>query len=188
MSPTSDVGFFGKTVPTEVLELLVDEVAGSLSLLSPFHLEGIVADDEIVNDRPGSAQSVRIAVRFGFKTPHGSRMGFLLMELKDAMTLAGSLLMLPNEELQELMTKPEPSEGEKEALMEAGELLGGAFHNLLKKRLPEDTAVRFFGCQGVSPGDAPWVASYGGEPLAVRRQLVQFGSFDPFELMIAIPA
>ena len=46
----------------------------------------------------------------------------------------------------------------------------------------------FAGCQGVDSGQAPWVPHYAGEPLAVRRHSVAFRSFDPFELLLAIPA
>ena len=42
--------------------------------------------------------------------------------------------MLPTAELQESIRKEEPDEGEKEALMEAGEeLLGSAFQDQLQK-------------------------------------------------------
>lgn len=188
MSSEGQIGFFGKTQPTEVLDLLVDEVAGSLSLLIPFQLNGAVVDDEVVGDRPGADESVRVAIRFGFKTPRGVRMGFLQLPLDSALTLAGALLMMPTSELKESIRKQEPDEGEKEALMEAGELLGSAFQDLLKKRLTDETIVQFFGCQGVDEGRAPWVANYAGEPIAVRRHLVGFDGFEPFELMVAIPA
>ena len=188
MSREVQIGFFGKTQATEVLELLVDEVAGALSLLCPFQLSGPVTEDEVVEDRPGADGAVRIAIRYGFKTPRGVRMGFLQLPLDSALTLAGNLLMLPTAELQESIRKEEPDEGEKEALMEAGELLGSAFQDQLQKRLTDETIVQFFGCQGVAADQAPWVASYGGEPIAVRRHLVGFEGFEPFELMVAIPA
>ena len=162
MSSEGEIGFFGKTQVTEVLELLVDEVASALSLLCPFQLSGPATDDEIVEDRPGADGSVRIAIRYGFKTPRGVRMGFLQLPLENALTLAGNLLMLPTAELRESIGKEEPDEGEKEALMEAGELLASAFQDQLEKRLTDETVVQFFGCQGVGPDDAPWVANYCG--------------------------
>ncbi|MEE2939469.1 MAG: hypothetical protein VX460_03690 [Planctomycetota bacterium] len=188
MSSEGQIGFFGKAQATEVLELLVEEVAGALSLLCSFHLIDPVTDDEVVEGRPGADGSVRIAIRFGFKTPRGVRMGFLQLPLDSALTLAGNLLMLPTAELRESIRKEEPDEGEMEALMEAGELLGRAFQELLQERLTDETTVQFFGCQGVGPEHAPWVACYGGEPIAVRRHLAGFDGFEPFELMVAIPA
>ncbi|MEC7232821.1 MAG: hypothetical protein VXZ39_02295 [Planctomycetota bacterium] len=188
MSSEGQIGFFGNTKATEVLELLVDEVAGALSLLCPFQLSGPVTDDEVVEDRPGADESVRIAIRYGFKTPRGVRMGFLQLPLDSALTLAGNLLMLPTAELKESIGKEGPDDGEKEALMEVGELLATAFQVRLRKRLADETVVQFFGCQGVESDHAPWVANYGGEPLAVRRHLAGFEGFEPFELMVAIPA
>lgn len=186
MDSTAD--FFKSMEPSELLDLLIDETAGSLSLLSEFSLEGQDIDDEVVDDRPGASDIVRIALRFGFRTERGSRMGFLQVPLGDALVLAGSLLMLPTEELEAELEKEAPDEAQKEAIMEAGLLLGGAFDSVLKKRFSEQVDVAFFGCQGLDVGCAAWVSGYGGEPLAVRRQMASFGTFAPFELLLAVPA
>lgn len=183
-----ETAFFGKIAPTEVLDLLVDETAGSLSLLSDFSVLGMTQDDEIVQDRPGEDENIRIAIRFGFKTPRGARVGFMLFPLPDALVLGGELLMMPADVIRTAMESEEPDEGQKEAMMEVGNLLGGAFDGLLAKRLSDETLVRFLGCQGVAPGCAPWVPGYAGEDFAVRRHSVSFGEFPPFDLLIAIPA
>lgn len=183
-----ETAFFGKTTPTEILDMLVDETAGSLSLLSDFSVLGMTQDDEIVQDRPGEDESVRIAIRFGFKTPRGARVGFMQFPLADALVLGGELLMMPHDMIRDAMESDAPDEGQKEAIMEVGNLLGGAFDSLLAKRLSDQTLVRFLGCQGVPAGRAPWVPGYTGENIAVRRHSVSFGDFTPFDLLIAIPA
>jgi len=183
-----ETAFFGKTDTTEILDLLVDETGGSLSLLSDFSVREVSQEDEIVQDRPGEDETIRIAIRFGFKTPQGARVGFMQFPLSDALVLGGSLLMMPTEMIRAGMESQEPDEGQKEAIMEVGNLLSGAFDALLGKRLPDQTLVQFLGCQGVSPGNAPWVPGYTGESIAVRRQSVAFGDFEPFDLLIAIPA
>ncbi len=183
-----ETAFFGKSDPTEVLDMLVDETAGSLSLLSDFSVLGMTHDDEIVFDRPGEDEGIRVAIRFGFKTPRGARVGFMQLPLADALVLGGELLMMPTESIRASMEAQEPDEGQKEAMMEVGNLLGGAFDSLLGKRLSDETLVRFLGCQGVAPGQAPWVPGYTGEKIAVRRHSVCFGDFAPFDLLIAIPA
>lgn len=180
--------FFGKADTTELLDLLIDEAAASLSLLSDFELGERVTDDAIENDRPGTGESIRIAFRLGFKTRRGVRVGFFQMPLEDALVLAGSLLMLPTEELKSAPGKGEPDEGDKDAIMEVGNLIGGAFDSVLRKRFDDGTNAIFAGCQGVEAGHAAWVPHYEGEALAVRRQTVSFRSFEPFELLLAIPA
>lgn len=188
MTDPIDTPFFGAQGHEVILELLVDETAGSLSLLSDFELGLASGDDEVVHDRPGADESVRVAFRFGFRTKHGARMGFVQIPLSGALTLAGSLLMLPTDALRAEAEREAPDEGHKEAIMEAGFLLGGAFDSAVRKRCDADAVVKFFGCQGVGPGEAPWVSGYKGEPMAVRRQLASFGALDPFEILIAVPA
>lgn len=187
MAAKLDNGFFGAATPSQLLDLIVDETAGSLSLLSDFSLADLGGADEIVEDRPGADESVRIAFRYGFKSPKGVRMGYLQMPLDGALVLAGALLMLPTDALEAERQKDAPDEGHKEAIMEAGHLLGSAFHAALRKRHEASGEIKFFGCQGVAAGEAPWVSQYGGESFAVRRQNVAFATLDPFEVLIAIP-
>ncbi len=188
MTTDATPSFFGKDDTTELLDLLIDEAAASLSLLSEFELGDLVADDATLNDRPGGDDSIRIAFRLGFKTQHGVRVGFFQLPLEDALVLAGSLLMLPTEELKSARSKGAPDEGDKDAILEVGNLIGGAFDSVLRKRFDDQTNAIFAGCQGVEAGHAPWVPQYQGEALAVRRQSVSFRSFEPFELLLAIPA
>ncbi|MEL6428760.1 MAG: hypothetical protein AAFZ87_02105 [Planctomycetota bacterium] len=187
MANTLDNGFFSGATPGQLLDLIVDETAGSLSLLADFALDELAGDDEIVEDRPGADEGVRIAFRYGFKTPRGARMGFLQVPLDGALVLAGALLMLPTNEISEERSKDAPDEGHKEAIMEAGHLLASAFDAAVRKRCEANAEVQFFGCQGVGGGEAPWVASYAGEKLAVRRQNVSVAALDPFEVLIAVP-
>ena len=180
--------FFGKADTTELLDLLIDEAAGSLSLLSEFELGEPVANDTLENDRPGADDSVRISFRVGFKTGRGVRVGFFQIPLDAALVLSGSLLMLPTDEIKVACTKDAPDDGDKEAIMEVGNLIGGAIDAVLRKRFDDEANAIFAGCQGVAAGHAAWVPHYEGEPLATRRHEVSFRSFEPFELLLAIPA
>ena len=180
--------FFGKSDTTELLDLLVDEAASSLSLLSEFELGEPVVGDAIENDRPGGDESIRIAFRLGFKTKRGVRVGFFQIPLEDALVLSGSLLMLTTDELKAARGKGAPDDGDREAIMEVGGLIGGAFDSVLRKKFDDQASAIFAGCQGVAAGHAAWVPHYEGEALAVRRQSVSFRSFEPFELLLAIPA
>ena len=73
----TETEFFHRIDMQELLDLLVEETAGSLSLLSDFMLGDSNSEDEVVHDRPGAADNVRIAFRFGFRNSNGARMGFL---------------------------------------------------------------------------------------------------------------
>lgn len=187
MPTKPDNDFFGESTPGQLLDLLMDETAESLSLLTEFTLGELTGDDRIEDERPGADDGVRVALRFGYRTSRGVRMGFVQMPLDGALLLAGALLMRPTSELAAERGSDAPGEGHKVALMEVGELLGSAFDEALKDRHGAGSEVRFFGCQGVAAGEAPWVSDYAGQPFAVRRQNVSLSRLDPFEMLVAVP-
>ena len=178
--------FFGAEDSSDLLDLLIDETAASLSLLSDFQLGEPAADDAVQSERPQGA-SVEVAFRFGFSIGGRARMGILSMPLPDILSLADSLLMLPTADIEKGREESAPNEGQKEAILEAGNLIGGAFAGALGRRLTSENAVQFFGCQGVAQGKSPWISGHTGEPLAIRRHGANFGSFAPFTVTLAIP-
>lgn len=182
-----DNGFFGASTPEQLLDLVMDETANSLSPFTEFSLGDMTVDDQIEEERPGAADDVRIAMRFGYRTSRGVRMGFVQVPLDGALLLGGALLMRPTSELAAERDAEAPGTGHRTALMEVGELIGKALDGALKSRHEPGAAVRFFGCQGVAAGEAAWVSGYEGQPFAVRRQNVSLSGLDPFEMLVAVP-
>ncbi len=178
---------FRDSTATELLDLLAGEFAGSLELLTTFRLDEAVDDDQVVAELPTPYADTRVALRIGLKTSTAARLGFVSMPLPCSLVLAGSLLMLPMDELRRAGDRSAPDEAEKEALMEIGHLVGAAFNATLRTRFGKGIDVCFAGCQGVEGGSSPWVPGYAGEPLAIRKQLVAFGDLEPFEVLIVIP-
>lgn len=171
---------------TELLDLLVDEGAASLSLLSEFQLGDPSDEDVIECDRP-VWDDVQIVFRMGFSIKGRARMGLMAIPLPEALTMSGSLLMLPREGVAENRAKDAPDEGDKEAIMEAGNLIAGAFNAALSKRIKGSVEVKFFGCQGVAASSPPWISGFEAEPLAIRRHSAAFSDFDYFDVVLAIP-
>lgn len=182
----ADRPFMGDVDLTELLDLLVDEAAGSLALLSEFQLGDAVDEDVIEHDRP-MWQEVQIVFRLGFLIKGTARMGVMAMPLREALTMAGSLLMLPRDGVVQNREKSAPDEGDKEAIMEAGNLIAGAFDAVLSKRIHGTVEVKFFGCQGLAAGDMPWISGFEAEPLGIRRHSASFSGFDWFDFALAIP-
>ncbi len=176
----------GDVETTELLDLLIDEAAASLSLLSEFQLGDPVLEDVIEHDRP-IWDDVHIVFRIGFAIKGRARMGLIGLTVPEALTLSGSLLMMPQDTVAENRTKAAPDEGDKEAIMEAGNLIAGAFRASLSKRINGSVDVQFFGCQGVAAGDAPWISGFESEPLAIRQHSASFANFEPFSIVMAIP-
>lgn len=184
--PSHDQPFMGDVNTTELLDLLIDEAAASLSLLAEFELGEPTLEDVIEHDRP-VWEDIHIVFRIGFAIKGRSRMGLIGMTLPEALTLSGALLMMPKDAVVENRSKDVPDEGDKEAIMEAGNLIAGAFRATLSKRINGTVDVQFFGCQGVAAGEAPWIAGFEAEPLAIRRHSASFASFEPFSIVMAIP-
>ncbi len=178
--------FMGDVDTTELLDLLIDEAAASLSLLAEFQLGEPSLEDVIEHDRP-IWEDIHIVFRIGFAIKGRSRMGIIGMTLPEALTLSGSLLMLPKDGVVVNRSKDAPDEGDKEAIMEAGNLIAGAFRATLSKRINGSVDVKFFGCQGVAPGEPPWISGFEAEPLAIRMHTASFADFEPFSIVMAIP-
>ena len=185
-SPNQAQPFMGDVEPTELLDLLIDEAAASLALLSDFQLGEPVLADVIEHDRP-VWEEVHIVFRIGFAIKGRARMGLLGLTLPEALTLSGFLLMLPTDSVAENRSKSEPNEGDKEAIMEAGNLIAGAFRASLSKRVNGSVDVQFFGCQGVAAGEPPWISGFEAEALAIRQHSASFAKFDTFSVVMAIP-
>ena len=185
--PTAhDPPFMGNVDSTEILDLLIDEAAASLSLLAEFELGEPVSEDVVEHDRP-VWEDIQIVFRIGFAIHGRSRMGIIGITLPEALTLSGALLMMPSDAVRENRTKDAPDEGDKEAIMEAGNLIAGAFRATLSKRIHGSVDVQFFGCQGVAAGEPPWISGFQAEALAIRTHSASFAGFEPFTIVMAIP-
>ncbi|MEM8711418.1 MAG: hypothetical protein AAGG01_10735 [Planctomycetota bacterium] len=185
-SGAPDRPFMGDVDPTELLDLLVDEAAASLSLLSEFQLDDASESDVIECEVPVWSD-IQIVFRIGFSIKGFQRMGLMAIDLPNALVLSGALLMMPTDAVQENRQKDAPDEGDKEAIMEAGNLIAGAFDGALTRRINGSVEIKFFGCQGVAAGDTPWISGYEGQALAVRRHDASFKGFDPFTVTLIIP-
>ncbi len=185
-SPIQDPPFMAGVETTELLDLLIDEAAASLSLLSEFQLGDPAVEDVVEHDRP-VWEDIHIVFRIGFAIKGRARMGLIGMALPEALTLSGSLLMMPMDHVAENRAKSAPDEGDKEAIMEAGNLIAGAFRSTLSKRINGSVDVQFFGCQGVAAGEPPWISGFEAEALAIRLHSASFAGFEPFSIVMAIP-
>lgn len=185
-APSSAQPFMGDVDTTEILDLLIDEAAASLALLSDFQLGEPSLEDFIEHDRP-VWEEIHIVFRMGFSIDGRARMGLLGLTVPEALTLSGCLLMMPMDAVAENRAKSAPDAGDKEAIMEVGTLLASAFRATLSKRINALVDVQFFGCQGVAALEPPWISGFEAEPLAIRTHSASFAKFEPFSIVMAIP-
>ena len=141
---------------------------------------------ERISKRAAGEGQIHISFRFGFEFGGDSFQGCLLMPLPEAMTLAGYLMMAPEEDILAYRTQ-EPNEMLKDAMLEINSFLAGSCDAAMRNWYPE-CAVRPQGCQGVRADVRPALEYIEGDELVLGRADAQIGDFDPFEMLLMIPA
>ncbi|MGD2016706.1 MAG: hypothetical protein PVJ89_01205 [Planctomycetota bacterium] len=187
MITSKEHSFFGAVDVTTLLDVVSEEFADTVGLVTPFSLEEPLLLDSLHPGLPGADDAVRVAFRLGFRTEKGARAGFLQVPLESALILAGGLQTLPADEVLAMSARKAPNAEDKAAIHEVGKIVGCAIEARVKAELDDGIDVIFAGCQGLAPGQAPELPGYGGEDFAVRWQQAGFPGFDAFELLIAIP-
>lgn len=168
-----------------LVERLFDRVVATFSAMGG-KLD--VQDLEVRREttRPAGEGKIHISFRIAFRFGEERGQGCLLMPLPDAATMAGVLMMLPASSVDEWRESQDLEESAKDAVMEVGNLIGGAFHAVLEDVI-EKARARFAGCQGVRPGVRPAFPYEEGTELLVARASGRVGEFPRFPLLFMMP-
>jgi hypothetical protein len=158
---------------------------------------GVILDREIVietveagreSQRAAGERSVHISFRLGVQVGERSTQGCLLVPLAEAVTLAGYMLMLTDDQVAHERCRTELDEPFKEALLEVGKFLAAACQTVLRRVVSEATRTRSEGCQGVRAGVRPAFTYEEGDELIVARARARVHDFEPCELILMLPA
>jgi len=142
-----------------------------------------------MTSRPAGARRVHVSFRLGL-SPDGVTwsQGTVLFPLPDAIAMACFLLMIPDDEVQGRRREGHPDESLKDAMMEIGNMLAGAVGAGLGEARLAGWKVRSEGCQGVRADVRPALDYTEGDELVVARVEARLGPFEPFELLLLLPA
>lgn len=113
--------------------------------------------------------------------------GCLLVPLPDAMTLAACLMMASEEEVVEARAAAYPDASAKDALLEIDNFVASACDAVVRD-LDECVSIQPAGCQGVRADVRPALDYEEGSELLVARSQAQVADFEPFELLLMLPA
>lgn len=144
---------------------------------------------ERATERPVGPDQVHISFKLGLRGDDGiARHGTLLVPLPDSITMACLLLMTPAETVNARREEEELDDTLKDAMLEIGNMVGGATNTALLELGLEGWAARSEGCQGVRANVRPAFPYDSGTELVVGRTVMKLASFPPFGVILVIPA
>src|SRR5690348_10974934 len=137
------------------IDEILQRIAGDLSMIADRELKVQPAQVQRASARVAAAAGVQISFKLGFQHAGQVLHGALLMPLPDALALAGYLMMLPEEGVQQKRAQTTLDNVTKEALLEIGNFIAGAADAALRSLGLAEVRVRSESCQGVKPGLRP---------------------------------
>lgn len=139
--------------------------------------------------RPAGKGAVHISFKLALEREGGSkRFGALLVPLADAITLASYLLMTPEDALARRRAETRLDPALKDAMLELGSLIASAGQTALAEIGAAGWSMSAEGCQGVRADVRPAFPYSEGSALAVGRARARLEPFEPFELLLILPA
>ena len=142
---------------------------------------------ERANARPAGGGVVHISFKLALAFASGTtKYGALLLPLPEAITLAGLLLMIPEESVAARRGDPAPDATLKAAMLEIASMIGGSTSTALEEFGVACTA-RSEGCQGVRAEVRPAFPYREGEELLVARVRMRVHTYPEFEALLVLP-
>lgn len=177
---------------TTALDLhLVEEcfqrIAGDLAMIVDRQIEVSGVAVERATERVAAGPGVHISFKLGLQ--HRGRIlhGAFLVPLPSAITLAGHLMMLPDDRINARRSYTKLDPGLKDALMEVGIFVGGATDAALRSLDVAVSRVKSEGCQGVRAHVRPAFRHVDGDALIVARAQMEIHMWPRFETLLMLP-
>lgn len=170
------------------LEAVFRQVACDLTLLVERDIDVHSVTYEERVDRAAGSSEVHIAFRFGVRVPGGdAHHGALLVPLREAISVAGYLMMEPEERVAVMRASGEVDTAAKRAMVEVGAFVASAGEAALRAAGVSCDGVVFEGCQGVRADVPPRLEYEEGAPLSTSRAMISFAGRPPVECVLMIP-
>lgn len=143
---------------------------------------------ERMRTRPAGQGRIHISFKLAFRPEAGEkRHGALLVPLPDAITMACFLLMIPEETVTARREETQLDVALKDAMLEIGNMIGGATNTALAELGLAGWSARSEGCQGVRADVRPAFPYTEGSELVVARVSTTLEPYAPFELLLMLP-
>lgn len=175
-------------VAAQVLQSVFKRVASDLSMIVERDIEVESIAYEEREDRAAGPSVVHIAFRFGVRVSGGVvHHGALLVPLREAVAVAGYLMMAPEDQVAAMCESGEVDIAVKKALVEVGAFVAAAGDAALRTAGVACDSVFFEGCQGVRADVPPSLQYEEGAPLSTSRAMVSIAGQQPVECLLMLP-
>ena len=161
---------------SQCVEEVFQRVCGDLSMIADREMEVASVNTEILDHRPAGKENIHISFRLGFTQGEDLLHGCMLLPLAEAITLACSLMMIPENVIAQTRKQDTLDATTKDAMLEVGNFICGATDAAFRA-LGADIKVIFEGCQGVRPDVRPALIYEEGGDLIVGQADVSQGGF-----------
>jgi len=175
------------TTEVSMIEEILQRFASDLSMITDRDLSVQQGEVRREAQRPVGRGQIHIAFRMAIAGQAETRYGCLLLPLPEAVSLAGYLMMLPDEDVHERRERETLDEATRDAILEVGGFLAGAMDAALRESTGLEFRVSLDGCQGVRRNVRPALAYREGDPLLVGRARASVHDFPEFELILMLP-
>lgn len=166
---------------------ILAQVASDLAMIMDRRLELSEFTFEQSDHPVAGKAGVHIAFHLEFNLPGENRAGCFLVPLAEAVSMAGYLMMVPDDTVEQNRELTQLDRATKDAILEIGNFMAGAADSALRNLIPEGVAVRSRGCQGVRDGMAPKVEVDSERPCSVVRTQARLHDFPSFEWVSMVP-
>lgn len=171
----------------ECVEEIFQRIASDLSMIADRELTLKTTGVEVCDARPAGEGKIHISFRLGFRVGEERHHGCLVVPLPDAISLACSLMMVPEDTLVTSRTLTNLDETTKDAMLEVGNFVTGATECALRALGIDAVKVSFEGCQGVRADVRPALTYRDGDPLVVGRAQINLADFPADEVLLMVP-
>lgn len=177
----------GPELDRRVVESVLLRVAQDLAMITDREIEMTASAVERATQRTEGRGRIHISFKLGIQQGDVVHHGCLVVPLPEAISLAGYLMMVPDEGVKARRGATTLDVPTKDALMEVGNFIGGAFDAAVREIGVEGVRVRSEGCQGVRAGVRPAFKYEEGAPLVVARSQCRIHTWPAFEAVLMVP-
>lgn len=178
------------TVTTQeqaLVSSMLERIASDLALICDRTIEVHSITCERKQTKTPASHRVHISFKLELRQGDAAHHGALLLPLPEAIALASYLLMMPEETVKSNRTQSSLDRTLKDAMVEIGNLIGGAADGVLRDVSGGALSVRSHGCQGIRAGQNPSFAYVEGADLLCARAKAQLHTYPAFEMVLQIP-
>jgi len=166
---------------------ILDRVGADLGMIIDRSVRVDECRVERLDERVAGEGSIHISFRIGVCFDGTSRQGCLLMPLAEAISMAGYLMMMSDQDVAEYRGRDTLETSMKEAILEVGNFISGACDTVLRRSHPGGASIRSEGCQGVRADMPPALEFEPGDEFVIARTRAGIDTFPEFELILILP-